>query len=64
VHKFPFLEFSSEGSSVATVVVGKWCKELDVEQMRRRLDQETDMEADAPEIVLDQREERMAISDK
>ncbi len=52
------------GNGVATVVVGKWCKELDVEQMRRRLDQETDMEADAPEIVLDQREGHMEISDK
>ena len=52
------------GNGVATVVVGKWCNELDVEQMRRRLDQETDMEADAPEIVLDQREEHMALSDK
>ena len=52
------------GNGVATVVVGRWCKELDVDQMRRRLDRETDMEADAPEVVLDQREEHMAISDK
>jgi hypothetical protein len=43
---------------------GKWCKELDVDQMRRHLDQETDLEADAPEVVLDQREEHMALSDK
>ena len=43
---------------------GKWCKELDVNQMRRHLDQETDLEADAPEVVLDQREEHMALSDK
>jgi aerobic C4-dicarboxylate transport protein len=52
------------GNGVATVVVGRWCKELDVDQMHRRLDQETDMEADTPEVVLDQREEHMAISDK
>ena len=52
------------GNGVATVVVGKWCKELDETQMRRHLDQQTDMEADAPEVVLDQREEHMAISDK
>ncbi len=32
--------------------------------MRRHLDQETDLEADAPEVVLDQREEHMALSDK
>ena len=43
---------------------GKWCKELGVDQMRRHLDQETDLEADAPEVVLDQREEHMAVSDK
>ena len=52
------------GNGVATVVVGKWCKELDVDQMRRHLDQETDLEADAPEVVLDQREEHMDVSDK
>ena len=52
------------GNGVATVVVGKWCKELDETQMRRHLDQQTEMEADAPEVVLDQRQEHMAISDK
>ena len=50
------------GNGVATVVVGKWCKELDENQMRRHLDQETELEADDPEAVLDQIEEHMAVS--
>ena len=41
------------GNGVATVVVGKWCGELDTARMRRVLDRETDVEADAPEEVLD-----------
>jgi aerobic C4-dicarboxylate transport protein len=51
------------GNGVATVVVGKWCGELDEEQMRYHLDQETQLEADAPEAVLDQREEHMAAAE-
>jgi aerobic C4-dicarboxylate transport protein len=50
------------GNGVATVVVGKWCKELDENEMRRHLDQETELEAEEPEIVLDQKEEHMAVS--
>ena len=50
------------GNGVATVVVGKWCKELDENQMRRHLDQETELEANEPEAVLDQKEEHMAVS--
>src|SRR5947207_8122499 len=45
------------GNGVATVVVGRWCKEVDVERMRRRLDQETAEEAEAPEQVLIEEEE-------
>ncbi|MFS8974153.1 dicarboxylate/amino acid:cation symporter [Cupriavidus necator] len=41
------------GNGVATVVVAKWTGDLDVEQMRRRLDNESDAEADEPEVVLD-----------
>ena len=52
------------GNGVATLVVGKWCKELDVEQMRHHLDGETQLEADAPEAVLDQREEHMAAAER
>jgi aerobic C4-dicarboxylate transport protein len=50
------------GNGVATVVVGKWCKELDENQMRYHLDQETQLEADEPEAVLDQKEEHMAVT--
>ena len=41
------------GNGVATVVVGKWCNELDEERMRRVLDNETDDDAEAPEKILD-----------
>ena len=41
------------GNGVATVVVGKWCGELDTARMRRVLDNESDVEADEPERVLD-----------
>ena len=45
------------GNGVATVVVGRWCGELDEERMRRMLDRETPEEADAPERVLIEHEE-------
>ena len=41
------------GNGVATVVVGKWCGELDVARMRRVLDRETVEDAEEPEKVLD-----------
>ena len=41
------------GNGVATVVVGKWCNELDEGRMRRVLDHETDAEAEEPEKILD-----------
>jgi aerobic C4-dicarboxylate transport protein len=47
------------GNGVATVVVGKWCGELDAARMQRVLDRETDVEAEAPEEVLDQTEAHM-----
>jgi aerobic C4-dicarboxylate transport protein len=50
------------GNGVATVVVGKWTKELDEERMRQQLDQETDLEAEKPELALDQKEEHMPVS--
>jgi aerobic C4-dicarboxylate transport protein len=37
------------GNGVATLVVAKWCKELDVEQMKKHLAHETSEEADEPE---------------
>src|SRR5919204_315597 len=45
------------GNGVATVVVGRWCAEVDVARMRRHLDQETPEEAEAPEQVLIEQEE-------
>ena len=45
------------GNGVATVVVGRWCGEVDLERMRRTLDRETPEEAEAPERVLIEEEE-------
>jgi len=45
------------GNGVATVVVGRWCGAVDVERMRRHLDQESAEEAEAPEKVLVEEEE-------
>src|SRR2546423_1233829 len=50
------------GNGVATVVVGKWCGEVDVGRMRRHLDQETAEEAEAPEMVLIEQEESGKLS--
>jgi len=47
------------GNGVATVVVAKWTGDLDTERLTRVLDQESDVEADAPEEVLDQVEQHM-----
>ena len=41
------------GNSVATLVVAKWCKALDVEKLNAVLNDETQDEADRPELVLD-----------
>ena len=41
------------GNGVATVVVGKWMGDLDVPRMHRYLNNETDLEAEQPEQVLD-----------
>jgi len=41
------------GNSVATLVVAKWCKALDVDRMNAVLNDETADEADNPELVLD-----------
>src|SRR5712692_10596953 len=40
------------GNGVATVVVGKWCGELDVRRMERVLNKETDEDAEEPEKVI------------
>ncbi len=49
------------GNGVAKVVVAKWTGDLDVDQMRRRLDNETDSDADAPEQVLDPFDQHMPV---
>jgi aerobic C4-dicarboxylate transport protein len=41
------------GNSVATLVVAKWCKALDVDRMNAVLNNETNDEAERPELVLD-----------
>ena len=48
------------GNGVATVVVGKWCGELDAARMRRVLDNETEEDAEEPEKILDVVQEHMA----
>jgi aerobic C4-dicarboxylate transport protein len=47
------------GNGVATVVVGRWCGELDEARMNRVLNRESDVEAEEPEAVLDQKDVRM-----
>jgi aerobic C4-dicarboxylate transport protein len=47
------------GNGVATIVVAKWTRELDVQRMRRILSAETVEEAEEPEAVLDTAEQRM-----
>ncbi|TCO80221.1 aerobic C4-dicarboxylate transport protein [Plasticicumulans lactativorans] len=41
------------GNGVATVVVAKWCNALDTERMTKVLNNETDVEAEEPELILD-----------
>jgi len=41
------------GNGVATIVVGRWCKEVDTAQLHRRLNGETFEEANEPERALD-----------
>ena len=49
------------GNGVATVVVGKWTGDVDVQRMHRQLNNETDAEAEEPEAVLDQVEQHMPV---
>jgi len=51
------------GNGVATVVVAKWTGDLDIEQMRRRLEDESGIEANEPEVVLDQVATHMPVAD-
>ncbi|MBK4736546.1 dicarboxylate/amino acid:cation symporter [Noviherbaspirillum pedocola] len=47
------------GNGVATIVVGKWNNEVDMERLRMALNNETPAEADEPEKVLDLSEAHM-----
>jgi aerobic C4-dicarboxylate transport protein len=47
------------GNGVATLVVAKWCGEVDTEQMHKHLNRETALEANEPEAVLDRQEAHM-----
>src|SRR6184192_2808455 len=49
------------GNGVATVVVGKWCGELDEMRMMKVLERETDAEAEEPERILDEVEVHMPV---
>ena len=49
------------GNGVATVVVGKWCGELDTQRMKRVLNRETDDDADEPEKVIDAIDDHMPV---
>jgi aerobic C4-dicarboxylate transport protein len=49
------------GNGVATLVVAKWTGELDVDRMNAGLNNETWIEADAPELILAQKTEHMAV---
>jgi aerobic C4-dicarboxylate transport protein len=48
------------GNGVATVVVGKWCGELDSSRMQRVLDNESADDAQEPERILDAVEQHLA----
>jgi aerobic C4-dicarboxylate transport protein len=47
------------GNGVATVVVGKWCGDLDSSRLRQVLNRETPDEAEEPEKILDTVDEHM-----
>jgi aerobic C4-dicarboxylate transport protein len=49
------------GNGVATVVVGKWCGELDMKRMKKVLNKETEDDAEEPEKVIDVVDEHMPV---
>jgi aerobic C4-dicarboxylate transport protein len=52
------------GNGVATVVVAKWTGELDTQRLQAALNNETWVEAEAPEALLDQQVATMAVGKK
>jgi aerobic C4-dicarboxylate transport protein len=51
------------GNGVATVVVARWCGELDEARLQRVLNRETSVEVDRPEMVLDLKVEHLATTE-
>ena len=49
------------GNGAATLVVAKWTNELDMDRLRASLNNETWEEAQAPEVLLNQKTEHMAV---
>jgi aerobic C4-dicarboxylate transport protein len=52
------------GNGVATLVVAKWCNALDERRLTRALNQETIVEAEEPELILDGTEAEMDLHAK
>jgi aerobic C4-dicarboxylate transport protein len=50
------------GNGVATLVVAKWTNELDTERLTAALNNETWVEAQEPEILLNEKTEHMAVT--
>ncbi len=50
------------GNGVATIVVGKWCGELDEKKLCAHLNNETSEEANAPEEILDLQKAHLAVA--
>ena len=49
------------GNGVATLVVAKWTGDLDMQRLQQGLDAPTLVEAQEPEVLMDEREEHMAV---
>lgn len=52
------------GNGVATIVVAKWTGELDVNRLNAGLNNETWIEANTPEVLLDKKVAHMAVGSK
>jgi aerobic C4-dicarboxylate transport protein len=52
------------GNGVATIVVAKWTGELNTARLQAGLNNETWVEADAPEVLLDRKVVHMAVANK
>ncbi len=52
------------GNGVATIVVAKWTGELDTQRLQAGLNNETWIEADQPEVLLDEKVVHMAFAKK